>query len=114
MEGYIFNFILGGILTLILFHYSKKNDTIMSSIIVSVPIFFILGYIFLCNNNSNNNNNVNKYITNTMISWTASVTYLILIYIILIFLEFKIVSLIIATILYLLTMYLLIILEVIT
>lgn len=109
MDGYLLNFLIGGILTVLLFHYSKNNDTIMSSIIVSIPIFFIIGYIFICNNNGN----LDKYISNTMVIWTMSVIFLIIIYLTLMFIDNKIVSLIIGNIFYIILLYYLINIEMI-
>ena len=101
MKNYLLNFLIGGILTALLYYYSNKNNTIMSSIIVSIPIFFIIGYIFICNNNGN----LDKYITNTMVIWTMSVIFLIIIYLTLMFIDNKILSLIIGNIFFILLLY---------
>lgn len=43
-KRYLFQFILGGTLFVLIYHFSKKNNTIISSIIPALPIVFLTGF----------------------------------------------------------------------
>lgn len=44
--NYIVHFLLGGILFTLIYHFSKKNDTVISSIIPAFPTLFLVGFIY--------------------------------------------------------------------
>lgn len=50
---YLITFFLGGSLLTLLFHFSKQNNTIISSIIPALPALFLSGLLFLIYFNGN-------------------------------------------------------------
>lgn len=99
---YVLYFIIGGVLTALLYHCSLKKDNLLTSLIVSIPIFFIIGYILLTINNDKSEN----YTINTSLLWFISSIILLLIYFFIIYTNNKILSLIIGMILYFIILYL--------
>lgn len=102
-DTYIGNFIIGGIIAILLFYFSKQQDSIISAIIVSIPIFFIIGYLFL----HNNNGNINNYIINTSYLWLSAILMLTFIYVFSIKLDNKIIALILGLLMYIFIIFIL-------
>lgn len=102
-NSYLGNFIIGGLIASSLFYFSKQKDSVFSSIIVSIPIFFIIGYLFL----HNSDGNINSYLLNTSYLWLTGIIMLLIVYKILIYIDDKIIALIIALILYIFLIYIL-------
>ena len=76
-KRYLFQFILGGTLFVLIYHFSKKNNTVISSIIPALPIVFLTGFFYLTYFNAD----VNNYIKNCIYTFGSDVIFFIIFYI---------------------------------
>ena len=47
MYYYLIQFLIGGILFILLYHFTKENNTLIASIIPALPILFLVGLFYL-------------------------------------------------------------------
>jgi branched-subunit amino acid transport protein AzlD len=47
MYYYLIQFLIGGILFILLYHFTKEKNTIISSIIPALPILFLVGLFYI-------------------------------------------------------------------
>ena len=78
--NYIYQFLSGGIFFCLLSYFSKMKNTMIASVIPSLPVLYIVGYIYLVYFGGN----TKKYTKNTMILFGIGflfsvVTYLMIV-----------------------------------
>lgn len=94
---YLMQFFLGGTLFVILYHFTKQKNTVISSIIPAFPIVFLTGYFYLLYFHGN----VKKYNKNAIFTFGLDVLFMILLYLLItIFVKNIYLSILIAVILY--------------
>lgn len=75
---YVLQFLIGGIIFTSLYCYSKKKDTVISSIIPALPIVFLAGFIYIIYFNGE----YKKYIKNSIYTFGISLLFVALLYLI--------------------------------
>ena len=76
MYEYLSIFLLGGTLFTVLFHYSRNNNTIASSIIPAFPTLFLTGLLFIIYFKSN----ILDYIKNSIFNFSITTVFCIFLY----------------------------------
>jgi|TARA_Y100000991_G_C21852346_1_gene297227 uncharacterized membrane protein (GlpM family) len=98
---YFLQFFLGGTLFVILYHFTKQKNTVISSIIPAFPVVFLCGYFYLLYFHGN----VRKYNKNAIFTFGLDVLFMILLYLLItVFIKNIYFSLLIAFILYILSL----------
>ena len=77
--NYILQFIIGGVLFTLIYHYSKVNNTVMSSIIPAFPTVFLVGFFYLIYYKGN----TLDYVKNSIFTFSLSVALFVILYILL-------------------------------
>jgi len=70
---YVTQFIIGGTLFVFLNYYSKRKDTVATSIIPALPVVFMAGYFYLYYYNGD----VKKYTKNTVYTYGVDLFFMI-------------------------------------
>ena len=73
---YIIQFIIGGTLFTLIYHFSKVNNTIICSILPAFPTLFLTGFFYLMYFGGN----IKQYIKNTIYTFSADVILMIILY----------------------------------
>ena len=73
---YLIQFIIGGTLFVLIYHFSKTKNTIISSIIPALPIVFLTGFIYLIYFEGN----VLNYIKNCIFTFGCDIIFFALFY----------------------------------
>jgi hypothetical protein len=88
---YLITFILGGTLLTLLFHFSKENNTIISSVIPALPALFLSGLIFLIYFNGN----TKTYIRNSCFVFFVKFVFCVFLYFMVLYFDNLLLSIII-------------------
>ena len=73
---YLIQFLIGGILFTTLYHFSKEKNTLMSSIIPSFPLFFLITLMYIIYFNAN----LGFYLKNICVTNTLLLLFVLMIY----------------------------------
>ena len=94
---YFLQFFLGGTLFVILYHFTKQKNTVVSSIIPAFPVVFLTGYCYLLYFHGN----VKKYNRNSIFTFSLDVLFMIILYLLItVFIKNIYISLLVAFLLY--------------
>ena len=77
LSNYIIQFIIGGTLFTLIYHFSKVNNTIICSILPAFPTLFLTGFFYLIYFGGN----IKQYIKNTIYTFSTDIIFMILLYI---------------------------------
>ena len=77
--NYVTQFILGGSLFTLMYHFTKMNNTVVSSIIPAFPVVFLTGYMYLIYFKGD----VLEYTNNTIYTFGLDFLFMILLYVLL-------------------------------
>ena len=98
---YLMQFFLGGTLFIILYHFTKQKNTIVSSSIPAFPVVFLTVYFYLLYFHGN----VKKYNKNAIFTFGLDVLFMILLYLLItVFIKNIYLSLLIAFVLYIISL----------
>ncbi len=102
---YLLHFLLGGTLFIILFHFTKEKNTIISSIIPAFPVVFLTGFFYLIYFHGN----VKKYTRNAIFTFVLLTFFIFILHLLLsVFSKNLYLSILLSFSLYILILYLLI------
>ena len=103
--NYLIQFLLGGIIFTLLYYFSKKNNTIVSSIIPTIPFVFYVGIFYIIAFKGK----YESYVKNCIFTFTLNVIFMIFLYYIITYYDFNIyLALIISTLIFLMSIILLV------
>ena len=71
--NYLVQFLLGGILFTLLYHFSKEKNTMISSIITAFPTLFLAGFMYLLYFDAN----IIHYVQNCVYTFSLDVVFFI-------------------------------------
>lgn len=95
--NYILQFVIGGILFTLIYHYSKNNNTVISSIIPAFPTVFFVGLFYFIYFKGN----TLDYVRNSILTFSLSVVLFIILYTLLVYKNSILMSLFIVLMTYL-------------
>lgn len=102
---YLLHFLLGGTLFIILFHFTKEKNTVISSIIPAFPVVFLSGFFYLIYFDGN----LKKYTRNTIFTFVLLTSFIFILHLLVtVFSKNLYLSLLFSFSLYILILYLLI------
>ena len=82
--SYIVQFLAGGIFFSLLYYFSKMKNTMVASVIPSLPVLYIVGYMYLVYFGGS----TKKYTKNTMITYGIGFLFAVVTYFMIVELEF--------------------------
>ena len=101
-KEYLIQFLVGGILFVLIYHFSKKRNTIISSILPALPIVFFTGFIYLTYFQAN----VLNYVRNCIFTFGCDIIFFTMFYLLVnTFTKNIFLSLILSLIIYILLLY---------
>lgn len=98
---YLIQFFIGGILFTMLYHFSKEKNTLISSIIPSFPILFLVTLIYIISFNAN----VIFYLKNICVTNSLLLLFVLMIYFSFIYFKNIYVSSIVSMVIYFMILY---------
>ena len=102
---YLLHFLLGGVLFIILFHFTKQKNTVISSIIPAFPAVFLTGFFYLIYFHGN----IKKYTRNAIFTFVLLTFFVFILHLLLtVFSKDVYLALLLSFSVYILMMYLLI------